>query len=115
MYIDVVSDKAVDTKSDDTINWAYTSWQFNTTAAVKYCEWYLTNEYLDLSIEANRLKFRSAAGKPVDLGTDGSTPTGTAPFMYMRNPYDSFDTNNGSGGGWFSLTGTLIDGGADIP
>ena len=78
-------------------------------------EYYFTNEYLDLSVEANRLKFRTADGKPENLGANGSTPTGTQPLIYLKNAYGTFGTNLGSGGN-FSVNGdALTDGGANIP
>jgi len=58
-------------------------------------------------------KFRSAGGKPVSLGSDGSTPTGTAPTVYLKNPFGTFQNNLG-GGGNFTVTGTLADD-ASIP
>ena len=59
-------------------------------------ELYFALEYLDLSVTANRRKFISAAGHPVPLGADGSTPTGTQPIIYAR---DGDASNNlGSGG-----------------
>jgi len=64
------------------------------------------DEYLDFSIAANRLKFRDALGAPVDLGADGSTPTGTAPAIYLPNPFGTFQTNAGSGGD-FTVVGAL--------
>lgn len=61
-----------------------------------------TAEWLDLSVEANREKF-ILGGKPVDLGADGATPTGTAPIVYLHvDPAASAPTfltdNKGSGG-----------------
>ncbi len=73
-------------------------------------EIYVTNEYLDLSTEANRRKFIDGSGKPVDLGSDGSTPTGTQAIIYLNNVYTSFETNLGSGGN-FTVTGALADAG----
>lgn len=67
-------------------------------------------QYLDLSVEANRRKFITAGGKPVDLGSDGSTPTGTAPTVYLSvRPGDAasdFAINRGTGGD-FTENGTL--------
>ena len=64
--------------------------------------------YLDLS--TNLTKFRSAGGKPVDLGATGATPTGTAPIVYQRiadgAAATTFATNLG-GGGNLTITGTL--------
>jgi len=65
-------------------------------------------EYLDITVESNRRKFISAGGKPVELGSDGSDPTGTAPIIYLPNVYTSFQTNAGSGGN-FTVTGALTD------
>lgn len=76
----------------------------------KLSEFYFTTEYIDFSQEANRLKFRDAFGNPVSLGADGSTPTGTAPAIYMRFDPASFGTNSGAGGN-FTVNGTITDGG----
>lgn len=54
-------------------------------------------EFLDLSVASNRALFRDAAGCPVDLGGDGSTPTGTAPYAYFKDPAATYLTNSGSG------------------
>lgn len=59
-------------------------------------ELYFTNYYLDLSVQANREKFRSAAGKPVDLGSNGSLPTGSQPLIYLKNPAASVNVNSGT-------------------
>lgn len=77
-------------------------------------EYYETREYIDLDTESNRRKFISASGTPVDLGSNGSTPTGNQPIIYLsRRPGDTADAflnNRGSGGG-FTVTGALADGG----
>ncbi len=57
-------------------------------------------------------KFRDpSTGKAVDLGTDGSTPTGTAPGVYLsRRSGDAvaaFLTNRGTGGAFTAETGAL--------
>jgi hypothetical protein len=66
--------------------------------------------YLDLSVAANIQKFRSAGGKPVNLGTDGSTPTGVIPTGYFHlddgETANNFATNAGDGGGC-TVTGAL--------
>lgn len=66
-------------------------------------------EYLDFSTESNRRKFIDASGKPVDLGSDGSTPTGTAPIIFLSGETASWHTNKGGGGG-MTETGALTDG-----
>lgn len=57
-------------------------------------------------------KFRSAAGAPVSLGADGSTPTGTAPAVYLSRNIDEaasvWGVNKGTGG-TFATTGALIE------
>lgn len=67
-------------------------------------------EYLDITVEANRRKFISAAGKPVELGDTGALPTGSQPICYQSvRPGDSasdFITNRGSGGN-FTENGAL--------
>lgn len=78
------------------------------------CEFWFNTEYLDISVQSNREKFRTSGGKPENLGSDGSTPTGNQPLIYLRNEYSTFQTNLGSGGG-FTENGSLGDGGADIP
>ena len=70
--------------------------------------WFDTT-YTDYSSEANRLKFFDAFGYPVDLGSDGSTPTGTQPLIYLNKGFHS-GTNLGSGGN-FTPQGTPTDGG----
>lgn len=65
-------------------------------------------EYIDISVEANRRKFISAAGKPVFLGADGSLPTGSQPILFHSGPAASFATNLGSGG-TMTENGALTD------
>lgn len=69
-------------------------------------ELYFTNTYLDLSNSTNRAKFIDSNGYPVDLGADGSTPTGTSPLIYLKNSASTFGTNAGTGGN-FTVNGTL--------
>jgi hypothetical protein len=75
-------------------------------------------EFLNLSTTSNRRKFISADLEPVDLGSDGSTPTGTQPILYQAiatgETISDFKTNKGSGGG-MTENGTLTAGGAVRP
>lgn len=71
--------------------------------------WFNT-EYIDFSDEANRLKFFDAFGYPVDLGEDGSTPTGNQPLIYLNDEFEA-GTNYGSGGD-FTPVNTPTDGGS---
>lgn len=67
-----------------------------------------TVTYLDLS--TNLTLFRSSGGNFVNLGADGSTPTGSQPIVYQRvatgAAVSTFATNLGSGGN-LTITGTL--------
>lgn len=62
-----------------------------------------TAEYVDLSNSTNRAKFYDATlignypPGAVSLGSDGSTPTGTAPTVFLNNAYTDFGTNLGTG------------------
>jgi hypothetical protein len=68
-------------------------------------EFWFNTEYLDLTITSNLQKFRSAGGKPVNLGSNGSTPTGNQPLIYLPNPFGTIQNNAGSGGN-FTLDGS---------
>ncbi len=124
IYINGVSDSTITTyTSGSTLDYATTSplWRVfaDSSATSKLpaliSEFYFTTTYLDITNSANRDKFfNSGTSKPVDLGADGSTPTGTQPLIYLHNIFSSFETNLGSGGG-FTENGTIGDGGADIP
>lgn len=101
------------TLTNDTIDYTRADWavgastagasKFNGAMAEVY---FAPGQYLDMSEAANVQKFRTSAGKPVDLGTDGSTPTGVAPILYLKSAYTAFNTNSGTGGN-LSVTGTL--------
>lgn len=75
---------------------------------------YATGSYMDLTVAGNVSKFRTSGGKPENLGSDGSTPTGAQPILYLKNEYSTFQNNAGSGGN-FTEAGEITDGGADIP
>jgi hypothetical protein len=51
---------------------------------------------------------RARNGKPVNLGTNGQTPTGTIPAMFFSGDASGFPTNQGTGGA-FTLTGSLTN------
>lgn len=117
LYIDGSSDKTVvsDGSAAFDIDYTKADWgvgfnpgagtnKFDGCLAEVYCAF---GQFLDFSNSANRDKFRSAAGKPLSsLGTDGSTPTGSAPTVYLNNPAPSFQTNKGTGGN-LTVTGSL--------
>lgn len=70
-------------------------------------ELYLDTSFIDLNLSANREKFRTASGKPADLGYDGALPTGSQPFLYLANPAASFHLNRGKGGDFTVAAGAL--------
>ena len=106
MYIDGVQETPVGgTLTDDTIDYTTSNHSVasSNTGSVKFdgciSELYVNyDDYLDFSVEANRLLFRSAAGDPVSLGADGSTPTGSQPIIYM--PEGDASSNSGYGGNY---------------
>jgi len=59
---------------------------------------------------ATYISFFITGGNPVDLGSDGSTPTGGAPDLYMRFISGSLGVNSGADGGTGTLNGPPIDG-----
>jgi hypothetical protein len=71
--------------------------------------WFDTT-HIDLSVESNRRKFIGSDLKPVNLLSDGSGPTGSAPLVYLHldngEAVANFRLNRGDGGD-FSITGTL--------
>jgi len=116
LYIDNVENMTVDTFTNDSIALTGDKWDIGANrdnAALWFgelCEIYVNiSQYIDITQSSNRLKFRSATAKPVDIGSDGSTPTGTAPIVYLKDPYTSFGTNSGTGGN-FTVTGALAEG-----
>ncbi len=74
-------------------------------------EIFFNDTYIDLSSSTNREKFRTAAGKPEDLGDDGSTPLGVQPVIYCSvrdgEAATDFATNRGTGQN-FTATGPQV-------
>lgn len=102
------------------IDYTESDWGIATDPAAAFGEldgelaefWFAPGQFLDFSVAANRRKFITSAVAAVNLGSDGSLPTGTAPLVYLKGPASSFPTNAGTGGG-MTLTGTLTDSSAD--
>ena len=110
-------DTAASIKIDGTLDYTLADHHFfadnsgNQKVNADVAEFYLAfNQFLDITQSANRLKFRTADGKPADLGADGSAPTGSSPTLYCSvRPGDAasaFATNRGTGGN-LSITGSL--------
>lgn len=106
MYVDDADDADTPThNSTDDIDYTVADWSVGAStgglANLNGCisELYFNSaETLDISTTANRRKFVSADLKAVNLGANGSTPTGTAPIVYLPNVFSSFGTNAGTGG-----------------
>ena len=119
IYINDAADLTVNTFTDDTIDYTVADWGIgalpNAFGKFNGCmaELWFTPTYIDISVEANRRKFINSDGKPVNLGSDGSTPTGTAALVYQHlddgEAAANFATNRGSGGA-FTITGSLATG-----
>jgi hypothetical protein len=120
IYVDDSSDLSEATNTDQDIEWTQSDWGIGSTTGAgnklncEIADFYLNiATSLDLSSTANRRKFIDANDKPVDLGSDGSTPTDAAPLIFLANPTASWQTNLGSGGG-FTENGALTSA-ADSP
>lgn len=105
------------TITDDTIDYTITEWGGGTdggppgTNLFNGCIgqlYFQDGEFLDLTVVSNRRRFIDNFGNPVDLGADGSTPTGTQPIVFLTGATASWHTNKGSGGG-FTEVGALSD------
>ncbi len=67
-------------------------------------------EWLDLSVEANRLKFRNVIGKPEFLGANGELPTGTSPIAHFTGEAAEWNAGQNRGtGGNFTMSGSVTD------
>jgi hypothetical protein len=116
LYVDEVDVNVEDTATNDTIDYTKGSWGIGAAPAggAKYngrlSDLYFSQEYIDLSTQANRWKLRNRIKKPVYLGDDGSNPTGNQPIIYMD--FQTSGQNLGSSGDSFTVVGspTSVDG-----
>lgn len=119
LYIDGVLDETGITATNDNIDYTKTNHTIGDNSVgigkldADIADLYINfGETLDISSASNRAKFLSNAGKPVDLGDDGSWPTGTSPIVFLKlangAAVSTFATNKGTGGG-FAITGTLTE------
>lgn len=117
LYVDDASDLfVIDTYTNDTLDFTMTDWgvgAFPSGNSKLACDiadlWFAPGVYIDLSIEANRRKFITAARNPVALGSAGAAPTGSSPLVFLSGDIAAWHTNKGTGGG-FTLTGALTEG-----
>lgn len=115
IYVNGSSDTNLVSRTNDAIDYTQSNWyvgRYNTPATTgrlvgDLAEVWFDDSYLDITSSAVREKF-AKSGRPVNLGSDGSTPTGSAPLIYLHGPGSSFATNYGSGGD-FTASGTFGD------
>ena len=115
LYIDDVDETNAVTFSDGALDYTQPNYWLGATGVggsdFDGCltEFYLNlSEYLDITQAINRRKFDDG-GTPlqrIDLGSDGSLPTGSAPIVYLNRDHNNFHINSGTGGN-FTVTGTL--------
>jgi hypothetical protein len=79
-----------------------------TSSACWWNLWIYPGVFLDLTVVANRRKFISAGGHPVDLGANGELPTGSSPPIFQTMTATSvnvtdFFVNHGTAGGMSAL------------
>lgn len=78
-----------------------------------------TSGFVDLTAVSNRRRFIAVNGGAQDLGVDGSNPFGVAPPVFLtRRGVDTpahFATNNGRGGAFAIVGGTLANGATNPP
>jgi len=70
--------------------------------------WLAPGQMLDLTNSADLDELVGPAGERVDLGADGSGPTGVAPLFYFSGGASAFPGNRGTGGA-FTTNGTPAD------
>jgi hypothetical protein len=71
-----------------------------TKSTIFLADLYLNSEeQMDLASSTVLAKFISG-GKPVDLGTNGSTPSGNQPEVFLSGAIGSWQTNKGTAGGF---------------
>jgi len=97
-----------------TIDYTVADWAIGATTAGankltgSLSDFYMTNEFLDVTDAAIRLKFIDTSASPVlepaFLGVDGSKPTGNVPLMFFTGSLAAsianWQVNAGSGGGF---------------
>ena len=73
-------------------------------------EYYMTNEFLDITQFFVRRKFIDITGgnlTPTFLGDDGSKPTGNVPIIFLTGIINNWHINKGTGGG-FTENGEIL-------
>lgn len=106
IYVDGIEDTNVVVFTDDTIDFTKTDFAVGaiTSGAGKFngC---LGQVYINLA-EYDNTPTDYYNNGPVNFGSTGANPTGTAPLVFLNNSLSTFETNLGTGGG-LTETGTL--------
>lgn len=116
IYVDDGDDLTQVNVFDRTIDWTDSDFAMGADTGAgnkinaEIAEFYLDERasYFNIATEVNRRKFIDDSAKPVDLGSNGSTPTGDIPMVFFSGPTATWHTNNGGGGG-FTENGALTD------
>lgn len=113
LYLDGVSDKTV---LNDTLtttlslnrSYSFGNNQGGTTLGFDgdFAEIWGASEFVDFSTDIGNF---ISGGKPVDLGSDGSAPTGTQPEIYSKDAAATITTNAGSDVNFTVGAGTFTD------
>ncbi len=116
IYVDDVDDITISSNTDAVVDYTRFGHAIGSLESVKANNWdaevadfyYNNQEFLDLSVVANRRKFLNAAGKPVFLGSDGALPTGSQPRVFFSGEAAVWNagTNLGSSQN-FSMDGAV--------
>lgn len=125
IYInDVQSSLSLDTTTSGGLDYTHSNHFFfadrlgNDRFNGEVADFWLTvnNTRFELTTESNRRKFISSDGYAVDLGSDGSTPTGTAPLVFFHLDRGEAPANffaNAGTGGTTSLSSSSLTEGSD--
>ncbi len=119
-YINDADDLVAVTLKDSVVDLTQTDWSIGAfpggSAKLNGClaDFWFTAEYIDFSVESNRRKFIDGSGNVVYLGSDGSTPTGSQPLVFLSGVTSDWHTNLGSGGG-LTESGAIADCSTDPP
>jgi hypothetical protein len=113
LYVnDVLIDSNINRAADETIGYGNSAWggeqstAFNGIQGMIAEGYFAQNQYLDMTVTANRRKFNQLTPGglllPVSLGTTGATPTGVAPICYIHIDHgevaSNLSLNRGTGG-----------------
>ena len=112
---------AFDIQYNDTL-WAIGQWGYNIVHDSIGAGPFMVGDMADLYVNttdsivqsdntistSDRRKFSTTDNKPVDLGSNGSTPTGHAPTIYLTGNASQWP-NNAAGTGSFNEIGTLTN------